>query len=164
MDGRTGGRFGLRRWRLASVAAAVAAAVLAGGTALAATRGFGEPGPQAPGRTLLINDRTITPAGRQNTLGDLPVKAVLSPDGAHMLVVNSGAGIQSLQVVATENSQVVQTIQYFVPDSVFVGAAYSPDGSAAYVAGGGFDVVHTFSVGSDGQLTRTGDIQIGTLK
>ena len=47
---------------------------------------------------------------------------------------------------------------------MFVGAAYSPDGTQAYVAGGGFDVVHTFSVGAGGLLSKTGDIQIGTLQ
>ena len=48
----------------------------------------------------------------------------------------------------------MQTIPYLVPDSVFVGAAYSPDGSQAYVAGGGFDVLHTFSVGTEGSSLR----------
>jgi YVTN family beta-propeller protein len=40
------------------------------------------------------------------------VNAVLSPDGAHLLVVNSGAGIQSLQVVASRTGQVVQTLHW----------------------------------------------------
>src|SRR5882762_9716176 len=126
MDERTSPR---RRRRLAAAAVALAAILIGGaGDAFAAARGLGEPGPQGASRTLLINDRVITPAGRQTTAGDLPVNAVLSPDGAHLLVVNSGAGVQSLQVVATRTGQVVQTIPYLVPDSVFVGAAYSPDG------------------------------------
>jgi hypothetical protein len=149
-----------RRGRLGVVAGTMAALLVVGaGGALAEERGLGEPGPQRDGRTLLVNQRTITPAGAQTVLGDLPVNAVLSPDGAHLLVVNSGAGIQSLQVVATRTGQVVQTLQYFVPDSVFVGATYSPDGRQAFVAGGGFAVVHTFSVAGDGQLTKGADIQ-----
>src|SRR5215831_13585027 len=147
---------GLGRRRLV-VAAAMAAAIVVGGAgaAFAAARGAGEPGPQGSARTLLINNRTITPAGSQIALGDLPVNAVLSPDGADLLVVNSGAGIQSLQVVATGTGKVMQTISNLVPDSVFVGAAYSPDGAQAFVAGRGSDVVHTFSVGGDALLSKT---------
>src|SRR5215469_7678081 len=139
----------------------MAAAVAATGTAYGATRA-GEPGPIGGGATRLINQRTITPAGRQTTLGDRPVNAVSSPDGKHLLVVNSGAGVQSVQIVAMATGRVEQTIPYLVPDSAFVGAAYSPDGRAAYVSGGGAGVVHSFSVGADGQLTKTGDITIGT--
>jgi YVTN family beta-propeller protein len=164
--GRALGRLtGRGRRRLAVVAGAAAVALVAGGAgALALAAGRGEPGPQGAGRTLLISGRTITPGGLQTNLGDLPVNAALSPDGGHLLVVNSGAGIQSLQVVATKTRQVEQTIPFTVPNSVFVGVAYSPDGHQAYVSGGGFDVVHTFSVAGDGMLTGTGDIQIGTLE
>src|SRR5215471_11191755 len=151
-----------RRGRLpALLAAGMAVLVAATGTAYGATRG-GEPGPVGGGATRLINQRTITPAGQQTPLGDRPVNAVSSPDGSHLLVVNSGAGVQSVQIVAVATGKVEQTIPYLVPDSAFVGAAYSPDGRAAYVSGGGANVVHTFSVGADGQLTKTGDITIGT--
>ena len=102
-----------------------------GGIALAVARDTAEPGPRQGG-ALLINQRSITPAGTQSALGDLPVNAALSPDGAHLLVVNSGAGIQSVQVVETKTGKVAQTIPYPVPNSAFVGAAYSPDGSKAY--------------------------------
>ncbi|MDQ6742902.1 MAG: YncE family protein, partial [Candidatus Dormibacteraeota bacterium] len=132
--------------------------------AFAATRGPAPAAPHTPGGGLLINGRTITPAGSQSRLGDLPVNAVLSPDGGHLLVVNSGAGVQSVQVVATKTGAVVQTIPYLAPDSAFVGAAYSPDGAQAYVAGGGSGAVHTFAVAGDGTLTKQGDIQLGAPK
>ena len=98
---------GQKRKRLLLISTLTMAGLAAGGVGatLAATRGVGEPGPAGPGKWLLINQRTITPAGQQSTLGDLPVNAVLSPDGAHLLVVNSGAGIQSLQVVTTATGQ-----------------------------------------------------------
>ena len=133
-----------------AIAAVALFIVESAGPAFAVTRGAGEPGAKGGGETLLINNRTITPAGSQTKLGDLPVNAALSPDGGHLLVVDSGAGIQSLQVIATRTGQIVQAIPYLVPDSVFLGAAWSPDGSQAYVAGGGFDVLHTFSVGTEG--------------
>ncbi len=112
--------------------------------------------------TRLINNWTITPAGLETRLGDLPMNSILSPNGRDLLVSNDGAGIQSLQVVSATNRQVLQTIPYTAPSSVFIGLAYSPDGKHAYASGGGSDVVHTYTVGSSGLLTASGDITIGT--
>lgn len=112
----------------------------------------------------LINQRSITPAGRQTELGDLPLHAILSPDGGRLLVANSGAGTQSVQVIDPTSGRIVQTLPYNAPDSVFIGLAYSPDGKRAYAAGGGSAVVHAYTVGADGALTPDGDITIGTVK
>jgi len=123
-----------------------------------------EVGPVSGARTILNNNRVITPVGKETPLGNLPVNAVLSPDGAHLLVVNSGAGVQSLQVVSTADGNVQQTLPYYSaprPDSVFVGVAYSPGGTRAYASGGGGNVVHTYSVAPNGALTATGDISEG---
>lgn len=114
--------------------------------------------------TRLINNWTITPAGVETRLGDLPMNSVLSPNGRNLLISNDGAGIQSLQVISTATSQVLQTIPYTVPSSVFIGLAYSPDGTHAYASGGGSEVVHTYDVSSNGLLTASGDITIGTSK
>jgi YVTN family beta-propeller protein len=111
--------------------------------------------------TRLINNWTVTPAGLETRLGDLPMNSVLSPDGRDLLVSNDGAGIQSLQVVSAASRQVLQTIPYTAPSSVFIGLAYSPDGKHAYASGGGSDVVHTYTV-YDGLLNASGDITIGT--
>src|SRR5450432_537570 len=75
--------------------------------------------------TRLVNDWTITPAGLETRLGDLPMNSVLSPNGRDLLVSNDGAGIQSLQVVSAASRRVLQTIPYTAPSSVFIGLAYS---------------------------------------
>ncbi|HEX2679912.1 MAG TPA: beta-propeller fold lactonase family protein, partial [Candidatus Dormibacteraeota bacterium] len=154
-----------RMSRRAGVLLAISALLIpvAGAAADFEGSNHGEPGKLANGGALLINNRTVTPAGHQSALGDLPLSAVLAPDGKHLLVANSGAGVQSLQVVSTDDGSITQTIQYFVPDSVFVGLAYSPDGKHAYASGGGFDVLHTFNVNADATLTKAGDVTIGTL-
>jgi YVTN family beta-propeller protein len=105
-----------------------------------------------------VNNWTLSPAGNQSPLGDLPVNIVLSPDGTHMLVVNSGAGVQSIQIVNVADGSVLQTLSYAPPHSVFIGAAYSPDGTHAYVSGGGENVIHRFNVAPDGTLSATKDI------
>lgn len=132
-------------------------------TSLARTQSADVTGPQRGGETTLVNNWHISPAGSEAPLGDFPTNSALSPDGKHMLVVNSGAGIQSVQVVDTSSHTVQQTIPYYAPHSAFIGAAYSSDGSHAYVSGGGENVVHAFSVGDDGTLTATGDVKLGTV-
>ncbi|GAC1394563.1 MAG: alkaline phosphatase family protein [Ktedonobacteraceae bacterium] len=151
-----------RRASIIGIIFVIAATVLPS-TILAATRiaQYDQPGTKG-NTTRLVNNWTITPAGTQTLLGDLPLNSVLSPDGRFLLVSNDGAGIQSLQIVATATNRVVQTIPYTVPNGVFVGLAYSPDGAHVYAASGGSDVVHTFDVLSDGTLATAGDITIGT--
>ena len=68
-------------------------------TSLARTDSTDGPGSQAGGETTLVNNWHISPAGSEASLGDFPANSALSPDGTHMLIVNSGAGVQSLQVV-----------------------------------------------------------------
>src|SRR6185369_13336326 len=53
---------------------------------------------------------------------------------------------------------VVQTIEYDSPKALFVGLAFSPDGTKAYAGGGGQQVVHAYDVrgtGDDAHLTET---------
>ncbi len=126
-----------------------------------ANQGGPEPGHRSNNKGLLIDNRTITPAGTQSSLGNLPLNAVLSPDGTHLLVANSGAGEQSLQVVSTATGGAVQTIHYDAPNSVFYGLAYSPGGTRAYASGGGSDVIHTYDVGPSGTISATTDISLG---
>ena len=153
-----------RRASIVGIIVVIAATILPS-TILAATRiaHYDQPGTKG-NKTRLVNNWTITPAGTQTLLGDLPLNSVLSPDGRFLLVSNDGAGIQSLQVVSTATNRVVQTIPYTVPNGVFVGLAYSPDGAHAYAASGGSDVVHTFDVLSGGTLAPAGDVTIGTTK
>ena len=158
-------KYFFQKHRKASIAGIIfiIAAIILPSTILAAANHIQLNQPGTKGNTTrLVNNWTITPAGTQTPLGDLPLNSVLSPNGRYLLVSNDGAGIQSLQVVATATNRVVQTIPYTVPNGVFVGLAYSPDGAHAYASSGGSDVVHTFDVISDGLLSPAGDITIGT--
>jgi hypothetical protein len=130
----------------------------------------------------------ITPAGsllidattRQSAVGALPVDFVRSPDhtgrdgsGRYLVVVNSGFGIQfnaasnrgqqSLAVIDLNTSpapMVVQNVYFPTPQSVNVGAVFSPtveeDGSYALYASGGFENkiwLFRFSPGSKTPIT-----------
>jgi YVTN family beta-propeller protein len=119
----------------------------------------------------LFGARPITPAGalvtdattRQPAVGALPVNFVRSPDhtgadgrGRYLIAVNSGTGVQfnaatnraqqSLAVIdlnARPAPVVVQNIYFPTPQSVNVGAVFSPradaDGSFTLYASGGFE-------------------------
>ncbi len=130
----------------------------------------------------------ITPAGvlltdattRQPAVGSLPVNFVRSPDhtgpdgrGRYLIAVNSGFGIQfnaagnrgqqSLAVIdlnTTPAPMVVQNVYFPTPQSVNVGAVFSPtadqDGSYALYASGGFENkiwIFRFSPGSRTPVT-----------
>jgi len=156
-----------RARRCPAARAAVSLAVLAllllvGGAPRLAHAADPTPGRQPDGSTTLIDQRTITPAGQQTNLGKLPLGAVFSPDGKYLLVANSGGGTESLQVVATADSHVVQTIPFPSPQSVYIGVAYSPDGTRAYAAGGYNNVVRAYTVGADGALTPAGTVPLAT--
>jgi hypothetical protein len=136
----------------AGVAAACAVALTA--TAAAASSGLLTAGPRPDGTAIVPVGYRVTPAGQQTPLGDLPLSAVPFPDGAAVLVVNAGQGVQSLQVVDAHDGDIEQSIEYRSPEALFVGAAFSPDGTQAYVSAGGNNKIRVFAalVAGDGHL------------
>jgi len=157
-DGRTKRRPRAR----AVVATAISLAVVAAGTAVATNMFDGKhAGPAGDGTAVTPVGFRVDPAGQQTTLGSLPLASAVAPDGRTMLVVNAGDANQSVQVVNTATSAILQTITYQSPAAVFVGVAYSPDGTHAYVSGGGNNVIRTYSV-SGGHLTETAQLKLPT--
>jgi YVTN family beta-propeller protein len=94
-------------------------------------------GPDKGGNSVTPQGWFVTPAGTQTQLGDKPFGIALSPDGNFLAVTNDGAGTQSIMVVDRANNKVIQEIDYNAPAGVYVGIAYSPDGSKLYASAGG---------------------------
>jgi YVTN family beta-propeller protein len=94
-------------------------------------------GPQPGGNSITPQGWYVSPAGTQTALGDKPFGIALSPDGKFLAVSNDGAGTQSIMVVDRANNKVIQEIDYNGPQGVYVGIAYSPDGSKLYASAGG---------------------------
>src|SRR5690348_7134521 len=111
--------------------------VILGAGAVAAAPAVRTAGPKPDGTAVIPIGYRVTPAGEQSRLGDLPLSAVPFPDGRAVLVVDAGQAVQSLQVVDPASGAVLQRIDYRSPEALFVGVAFSPDGSKAYVSGGG---------------------------
>jgi hypothetical protein len=88
----------------------------------------------------------LTPAGRQINLGDRPLGIASSPDGRTLLVSNNGQSTQSLMVIDRQSAVVRQTISYRAPEALFIGVAFSADGSRAYASAGGNNKIRTYAV------------------
>ena len=112
-------------------------------------------GPTRPGPTdagfLLPNGWTITPAGKQVPLTDLPLNIVPLADGKHALVATSGFNKHQLSVVDLESLKVVD--QQTVRQSWF-GLAVSPEQDRVWWSGGGAAMLHTYDL-KDLKLTPT---------
>jgi YVTN family beta-propeller protein len=147
------------RHRSITAAAVLAATLTIGGTAAAATPP--QPGPDPNGPTLTPIGFTVTPAGQQTDLGDLPLGEALSPDGSHLVVSNDGQGVQSLQLIDTSTGKVSQTLDYPDPAALYTGLAFSPDGHTVYASGGGNNIVRSYGVGDHG-LAANGSFSLPT--
>ncbi len=108
-------------------------------------------GPLLDGSYLLNTGWVLRPAGRQVPLGAFPIQTSVSPDGRHLLVVNSGGEEPSLLVFDTGTFE--QTDRVVLPDAWY-GMAFVPGGRVFYVSGGASANVYEFNLTDDGRLER----------
>ncbi len=121
------------------------------------TRDVRLPGRMHDGRVLLPNGWTLSPAGRQIDIGDLPLNIVTSPDERYALVTNNGQGVQTVAVVDIAEWKVVQTIP--VAKS-WLGIRFYDQGRNFAVSGGNDNRVLLFAF-DHGSAQLTDSIIIG---
>jgi YVTN family beta-propeller protein len=109
-------------------------------------------GPTARG-FLLPNGWTLSPAGDQVEVTDLPLNIAPLADGRHALVASSGFNPHNLVLVDLVDKKVVDTAN--VRQSWFGLAVDEPTGRVWWSGGGG-DRVHTFDL-KGGKLTLTSE-------
>ncbi|MCZ8513884.1 glutaminyl-peptide cyclotransferase [Paenibacillus filicis] len=137
------------------IATTLATLLLGSGTAFAAYNVVA--GPQANDTGVTPLGWTVTPAGKQLSLGDKPWGGAISPDQQYLVVSNDGEGPQSLQVVDIKQQKVIQTISYKSPESLFLGVAFSPDGKKLYASAGGNQKIRVYNF-DNGSLTEQSPI------
>src|SRR4051794_18895533 len=120
--------------------AAALAATLAAAPGLDAQEAPRYAGPTATG-FLLPNGWTISPAGDQVPLSDLPLNILPLADGRHALVATAGYNAHQLSLVDLEAKAVVDAEA--VRQGWF-GLAKEPDGDRVWWSGGGGDRLHAF--------------------
>jgi len=116
------------------------------------------PGRQPGGATLLPNGWRIAPAGKNVTIGDLPLNMVMSPDGRFIIVTNNGWTKPTLNVFDTKLQAVVGRTMPL--DNAWLGLAWSTGGTHLYSAGAAENSVYDFTW-AKGALTDAGRISLG---
>lgn len=149
----------MRRHRVV-ISGGLALLLVGGGGAFAALN-YRTAGPKLDGTAVTPVGYKVTPAGDQTRLGNLPLNAVLHPNGRHLLVTNNGQGVQSLQLIDTDTKAVVQTLPFASPESLYIGLAWSPDGKTAYASAAANSKIRVLSF-ADGKLTETAPILLPT--
>ena len=99
------------------------------------------PGTQLQGGTLLPNQWSLRPTGKQVEVGNFPVNVALHPQGEWAVVLHSGYGPHVIIVVEVKSSLVVSSV---VAPKTFYGLCFSPSGKRLFVSGGEDDVVHEY--------------------
>ncbi|MBB6050227.1 bifunctional YncE family protein/alkaline phosphatase family protein [Armatimonas rosea] len=103
----------------------------------------------------LSNGKRITPLGEQVNVGSFPTTLLPSPDGKYVVVSSLGARSQ-LTVLDAKTGKVVSTL---TPEAIgkkkpglYYGLAFA--GNTLYAARGSDDVVSTYTLSDDGQLSK----------
>jgi YVTN family beta-propeller protein len=87
-----------------------------------------------PGGFNLPNGWRITPAGKAiDTLEDMTLKMVTSPDGRIVVASHSGYQPHGIVVLDTKTQREIQHIEL---KTTWLGMSWSPDGHSLYVSGG----------------------------
>lgn len=97
---------------------------------------------QLPTPTHLPNGWSISPVGKTQALGDLPLNMAVSPDGLFMIVSNSGLSEHSLQLIDIQEEKVVDN---FIVPVTWVGAAFSGNRNF-YISGGTTNKVFHYEI------------------
>jgi DNA-binding beta-propeller fold protein YncE len=130
----------------------------------------------AQASVLLPTGRPADPAGRVTSLQAYPTGVAVSPDGATVLAlagapIQGGAGTDlpdplpstagvALVAVDAASGAIRQTLRL---DGGFQDIVYAPDGTRAYVAGGGQGAVQELDVGAGGILTEGAKHDVGAF-
>jgi YVTN family beta-propeller protein len=98
---------------------------------------------QLPTPVVLPNGWSLSPAGRQFPLGDLPLNIAVSHDGKKMAVTNNGQSIQSIQLIDPASEKVLNTL---VIPKAWYGLAFSDDDKSLYVSGGNDNRINQYNI------------------
>jgi YVTN family beta-propeller protein len=110
------------------------------------------PAPLMAAPYRLPNGWTVSPAGRQVPLRDLPLNIVPLKDNRHALVATNGFNTHQLSLIDLANGRVANHETVF---QSWFGLVLAPDGNRVWWSGGGGGRLHAYAI--DGRsLRRTG--------
>jgi YVTN family beta-propeller protein len=113
--------------------------------------------PDRDNKIVLPNGWSLSPAGNQVPLGDLPLNIAVTPDMKYAAVTNNGQGKQSVQLINIRNEKLLDT--YEIGKS-WLGLAFSDDGRNLYASGGNDNWIVRFAILNE-KLVCTDTLKFG---
>ncbi|MEZ6141945.1 MAG: alkaline phosphatase family protein [Zavarzinella sp.] len=101
------------------------------------------PGLTEDGYILLSNQWRLRPAGKQLSMGNLPINLAVHPSGQYLAVLHGGMKEHEI-IIVNLNPKKQQILSRVTLDQTFYGLTFSPDGRQLYASGGEFQVIHAF--------------------
>ncbi len=98
---------------------------------------------QLPTPVVLPNGWSLSPAGRNFPLGDLPLNIAVSHNGKRMAVTNNGQSVQSIQLIDPAAEKVLHTV---VIPKAWYGLAFADDDKSLFVSGGHDNQINQYNI------------------
>ncbi|HEY4324174.1 MAG TPA: alkaline phosphatase family protein [Mucilaginibacter sp.] len=98
---------------------------------------------QLPKAVRLPNGWSLSPAGKQLPLGDLPLSIAVSKSKKWAVVTNDGQSTQTLQLIDTKQEKVVDSV---VVPTLWGGLAFSADEKYLFASGGNRNRIEQFAI------------------
>ena len=92
---------------------------------------------------VLPNGWSLSPAGRNFPLGDLPLNIAVSHNGKRMAVTNNGQSVQSIQLIDPAAEKVLHTV---VIPKAWYGLAFADDDKSLFVSGGHDNQINQYNI------------------
>ena len=108
-------------------------------------------------RVRLPNGWSLTPAGKNIQLGDLPLNIAVSQTQKYIAVTNNGESTQTIQLIDLKTEKVTDNV--VIPKS-WLGLKFSADEKYLYAGGGNDNRILKYSV-QDGKLILQDSIALG---
>ncbi len=105
----------------------------------------------------LPNGWSLTPAGRNLSLGDLPLNMAVSPDKKFLAVTNNGYSTQTIQLFDLQNDTLLDSA---IVGKSWLGLAFSDDSRTLYTSGGDDNWIYRFGI-ENNKLVRKDTIRLG---
>jgi YVTN family beta-propeller protein len=102
-------------------------------------------------KITLPNGWSLSPAGTQIPVGDLPLNIAVTPDQKYAAVTNNGQSKQSIQLISINDQKLLDT--YEVGKS-WLGLAFSEDGKTLYASGGNDNWILRFIIRNEKLICR----------
>ncbi|MCX6258495.1 MAG: bifunctional YncE family protein/alkaline phosphatase family protein [Bacteroidia bacterium] len=102
-------------------------------------------------KITLPNGWSLSPAGDQVPLGDLPLNIAVSPDLKYAAVTNNGQSKQSVQLIRLSDKKLLDTHEV---GKSWLGLVFSDDGKSLYASGGNDNWIMRFAVENEKLVCR----------